>query len=405
MNALSSPSALANLRARLCVAGLLACLALSSVALTGCSKPDKPKELLEIEALWQDPATRKVKDIPGAELYYRESRQFRYDAQEAYEDGEVELAREYAIWSRLRYRTAIAVAKQYAAKERLDAANAKVATRNPELTAINQERNKLNEEVGELERQVAVARRKKEDAEKRRTSGGTTTFVSSGKNEAELASMADDKIRQVESARSEATAVRADENAASTFNRAENLLKSLRALRAQKPIPYDQISSSAETAISAYRDAAREAQPGFKEQVAKEDPEARRKALAAAAQDALGAQNASLVGEAVLVIAPSSFESGGSSPNSGGRTMIDAIVKLAKNYDEFSLSIEAYTAPGDATENLAVSQLRARKIEDALVEAGIDKGRITSAKGQGQENVRYPDQKSRNERFEITFRR
>lgn len=379
------------------------CLVLG--ALTGCSKPDKPRELLEIEALWQDPATRKIKDIPGAELYYRESRQFRYDAGEAYDDGEIELAKEYAIWSKLRYRTSIAVAKQFAAKERLDAANSKVAERNPELTAINQERNKLNTEVGDLERQLAVARRKKGDEKKRLTAAGKTTYTSTGTNETERQNMSDEKIRQAEAARKEATAVRAEDNAASTFNRAENLLKSVRTLRAQKPVPYEQIAESAGAAVKAYRQAAEESQPGFKVQVAKEDPEARRKALLADAQSALGSSNVMSSGDSIIIIAPSSFESGGTSPNTGGRTMIDSIVKLAKTYDEFTISIEAYTAPGDATENLAISQLRVRKVKDALVDGGVDKSRVTSTKGQGQENVRYPDQKSRNERFEITFRR
>ncbi len=381
----------------------LMCMVLG--ASIGCSKPDKPRELLEIEALWQDPATRKIKDIPGAERYYRESRQFRYDAQEAYDDGEVELAREYAIWSKLRYRTAIAVAKQFAAKERLEAANAKVAERNPELTAITQARNMLNTVVGELERQVAVAKRKKEDEQKRLKAAGKSTFTTSGTNETERQNNADAKIREVEAARKQATAVRAEENAPSTFNRAENLLKSIRTLRSQKPVPYEQIAESAGAAVTAYRQAAEESQPGYKVQVAKEDPEARRKALLSDAQNALGSSNAMMIGESILVVAPSSFESGGASPNSGGRTMLDAALQLAKDYDEFTLSIETFTAPGDATENLAVSQLRARKVKDALVDGGVDKSRITSSKGQGQENVRYPDQKSRNERFEITFRR
>ena len=95
--------------------GAVSKIALCALLLTSfaaCSKPDKPKELLEIEALWQDPATRQVKDIPGAKTYYEESRKFRYDAQDAYNEGEVELSREYAIYSKLRYRTALAIAKQ-----------------------------------------------------------------------------------------------------------------------------------------------------------------------------------------------------------------------------------------------------------------------------------------------------
>ena len=377
------------------------CLALCFGALA-CGKPDKPKELLEIEALWQDPATRQIKNIPGAELYYRESRQFRYDAQEAYEDNEIELAREYAIWSRLRYRSAIAVAKQFAATQRLEASNAKVASRNPELTAINQERNKLNTEVTTLERQLTAAKRRQGD---NGAIGIGSIGSGAGADEAARLNQAEAQIASVEAARVSAVDVGAGEHAAATFNRAENMLKSLRTLSAQKPVPLQEITTTSKKAVALYAQAAEEARPVHKEELAKQDPAARLEALAAAASSALGAPSALTQGLSVVALAPGSFSKGSATLSGGGLTALQSIATLAKEYDEFSLSIEAFTGRGDATENLGLSQLRARAVKEALIEAGVDSSRITSSKGQGQENLRFPDAPSQNERFEVTFRR
>ena len=384
----------------------LVCLALAAGCLIGpaCTKPDKPKELREIEALWQDPATRKVKDIPGAGRFYREARQFRYDAGEAYNDGDVEQAREYAIWSKLRYRTALAIAKQYQAKERLDAANAKVAEVNPELTALNQARNKLQSEVADLERQVAVAKRQREAEDRRRKAMSGSGNISSGQDQAEKLRVVDDKIQQVERARADAVAVNAAENAPAAFNRAQNQLKSLRSMRSSTPVPYQTILSTADSAIRDFQRATEEARPGYKTQLAKADPAARREALATQAQGRLGAGNVIKEGATVRLIAPASFDTGSTSFNATGQRAIADIADLAKTFDEFSLSVEAYTSRGDPTENLGTSQLRARTAADALVASGIERDRVSS-KGHGQDRIRYPDSSARNERVEVVFRR
>lgn len=386
-------------------AALLAALTCVVAAQVGCAKPEKPKELREIEALWQDPNTRKVKDIPGAAPYYREARQFRYDAQEAYNEREVELAREYAIWSKLRYRTALAIAMQFKAKDRLDAANAKMAEVNPELIAINQERNKLLKEVSELERQVAVARRMKEAEDRRvKALASSGSNFDDGQDEAAKLRAVDDKIRQVEGARSEAIRVNAEKNAAATFNRAENRFKSIRTMRASSPVPYKMIMDSSDAAIRDFEAAAREAQPGYKKEVAKQDPAARRQALLNRAQVVLGASNAMQEGVTIRVVAPGSFNVGSSSFNGSGQNYLRSIIDLAKTYDEFQITVEAFTSRGDPTENLGTSQLRARAVEDALIAGGIDKNRVES-KGHGQDRIRFPGETLPNERFEVIFRR
>lgn len=371
-------------------------------AATGCSKPDKSKELRQIEALWQNPETRKIKDIPGAERFYREARQFRYDAGEAYNEGEYELSREYAIWSRLRYNTALAIARQYKAKEALDASNNSVAELNPTLTAINQERNKLVAEVGGLERQVAVARRQKADAEKRAAAmkgGGAVGPV----NDAAKARQVADRIQQLESARDQAVAVNAEKNAPEAFNRAENQLKSIRTMRAQTPVPYDMILATSNTALTLYQKATREAKGGHAIDVAKKDPARRRADLLAEGQRVLGASNVAREGNTIRMVAPAAFDRKGTTFNTAGRRYVDAMIDLAKSYDEFTISIEAFTSRGDPTENLAVSQMRARKAESAFKSGGVDGGRLQS-KGHGQDRIRFPDTQINNDRIEVIFK-
>ena len=122
------------------------------------------------------------------------------------------------------------------------------------------------------------------------------------------------------------------------------------------------------------------------------------------AQAIFGADNVQQEGIGVRIIAPASFSTGTSSITATGSRYLTELSKLAKDYDEFSITIEGFTSRGDATENLSLSQLRARAAEDAMVKAGVKKSRIET-KGQGQERLRYPDDRSRNERVEVIFRR
>ena len=165
-----------NLRVRVACATLVVLMA--SALMPACQKPPKPRELQELDVMWQDPETRRIKDVPGARGYYDTARKFRVRAQEAYNDGDLDNAREYAVWSVVKYRTAEAIASQQTASERLNKANAMIDKINPELNGLNQERNKLIAEVGDLEMKVAQAKRAKAERERRAAalnSGGTGT--------------------------------------------------------------------------------------------------------------------------------------------------------------------------------------------------------------------------------------
>ena len=194
--------------------GLVALLAMS--ALVACTPAPKPRELVELDVMWNDPETRKVREVPGAERYYREAYAFRQRAEDAFQSGSHEQAIEYARWSVLRYRTAEAVSRQLDAKQRLDAANARVAQVNPELTAANQERNKLAEQIGALERQVTIARREKIERDRR---AQPAVIANQPVDDAARARAADDKIAMLEQARQRAVDAGAPQHAQAQFNR------------------------------------------------------------------------------------------------------------------------------------------------------------------------------------------
>jgi OOP family OmpA-OmpF porin len=89
--------------------------------------------------------------------------------------------------------------------------------------------------------------------------------------------------------------------------------------------------------------------------------------------NAFVAENPILFEPSSAVLVPSAFE------------VIDRIVLEAQQFAGLSITVEGHTdSDGDATENLALSRLRAVAVRDALVERGIEAGSIT-AEGFGSE--------------------
>lgn len=387
-----------------CVFGAVAL----SLSLSACTKDPKPRELAELEVMWQDPETRKVREVPGAEQYYADAYQFRLRSEEAYNEGDPVRAKEYAIWSMLKYRTAQSVAQQFEAKALLDASNSRMSKANPDVQAVNQERNKLLAEVNTLERQVTTAKNKKDAAARRAAaqSNVNTGDAASASLDAQRTSLVDGKLQAATVARNEAMAVNAQKHAAATFSRADNVLKSAQMLRQSNPIPYDSIIASADSAVMLFQQAKLKSKPDYSIQVAKSDPVARRKALASEASGSFGVTSVISEPVAVRVIAERAYLPGNTSLGTIGSQRLRAAIELAKTYDEFNIIIEVYTSKGSATENLSVSQARAKNLQASLQSGGIKASRIISVKGMGQSNPRTVEKDSIgiNERFELIFR-
>lgn len=368
---------------------------------TGCSTPPKPKELNELEDILQDPESRKVKDAPGASKYYREARQYRRVALQAYESKEIEQAKTYAILGKLRYRTAAAIAEQHKAKQRLDEMNAKVAEVNPELETLQEERDKLNESLIELRSKVAQARRRKAEKERREAAKNRKSIERNASTEGAERQAAKNQISQAEQARAEALKVKANEFAKGTYNRAQNSLKSARQMYADNQSS-DSIVRAAKKANDLFDLAEQKARPKFEETQAKMEPAARRASLREDARNKFGAPFTIEERNGVRVVLAMMFDKGSGAVKSSSRPLFNAALDLAKKYDEANIRIEGYTRRGDATRNLATSQLRARNVRDMMTSQGISKGRITTT-GLGQEQIRYPDDPERNDRVEIIF--
>jgi outer membrane protein OmpA-like peptidoglycan-associated protein len=383
------------------VALLLA--ALSSAFLSACSTPPKPKELVELESVLQAPDARTVKEAPGASKFYRESRQYRRVSLEAYEEGELERSQEYAVLGKLKYRTAAAIKEQTEAKQRLDAANAKVGEVNPKIQALSQERTKLQGEVGDIERQVAQARNQKAQKDRRAEALKNASLDRNNDTSGAEDVAVRNRIEAAKKAKQEALDVQADEFAKGPFNRANNQLKSLLSMYENKSGSADSMVESANQTVGLFQKAAVEARPKYQEQQQKMKKPARRQALREDAQNNFGAPFTIAEPTGVRVVLAMTFEKGSSTVRPASQGLVKAAAELAQKYDEADIVIEGYTRKGNATENLATSSLRARAVRNFFESNGIKGGRM-STNGLGQTQLRYSDDASKNDRVEIIFR-
>jgi outer membrane protein OmpA-like peptidoglycan-associated protein len=376
---------------------------MSTVFLSACSTPPKPKELVELERILTAPDARDVKEAPGAATFYRESRQYRRVSLEAYEDGEIERAQEYAVLGKLKYRTAAAIKEQTGAKKRLDEANAKVAEVNPKIQALSQERDKLQTEVGKIERQVAQARNKQAQQDRRSEAMNNAALNRNSDTSAAERTAVRNKIKDAKKAKQEALDVQANEFAKGPFNRANNQLKSTLTLYDKDSGTSDAIMESAAQTVTLFRKAANEARPKYQEHQDKMEVPARRQALRDDAQNNFGAPFTIAEPTGTRVILAMLFDKGTATVRPSSQALIEAAAELAKKYDEATIIIEGYTQKGSATENLATSALRAKAVRNFLESNGI-KGSRVSTSGLGQSQLRYSDDKSKNDRVEIIFR-
>lgn len=89
----------------------------------------------------------------------------------------------------------------------------------------------------------------------------------------------------------------------------------------------------------------------------------------------------STTGKAILYI---NFEAGKADISAESESVIEEVAKMLSNNNNLSLSVEGHTDnTGSPEGNLELSQLRAQKVKEAIVEKGIKESRL-SAKGFGR---------------------
>ncbi|MFB6351318.1 MAG: OmpA family protein, partial [Bradymonadaceae bacterium] len=366
--------------------------------LTACSSAPKPKELTELERILNEPGANKVKDVRGALKYYEKSRKLREAALDAHEDGNIELARHLAIRGKIAYRTAEAVKRQLEAKARFEKANAKVQKVNPKIQTLAEQRNKLRKEVQDLHKKVRKAQQQKAAQRRKELEAKSNTSKS---EEQELE--AQNQIERALEAKQSALELKANDYAKATFNRADNELKSAQSLLDSSPGSADQAAQSAESAKELFEKAAREAKPKYEEEKAKGNPMQRLASLKEKLTMNFGDSRIDSVGRGVKVVVPSLFGPDEVAPRSAKHGDLDTIADLAQKFDEFKITLGGFTRKGDPTENLSVSQVRAKRVRDYLKQQGVKESRM-STEGHGQSQLRYSEAPAKNDRVEVTFR-
>ncbi|MBA2665290.1 MAG: OmpA family protein [Bradymonadaceae bacterium] len=370
----------------------------------GCKPGPESEELLELERMLQDPKALEIRDSPGASRFFQEARQFRRVAREAHDERKDDLSREYAVLGTLRYRTAVAIAMQFEAKQRLDSANVKLEEVNPVLRATNAERNKLVGEVTQLEQQIGASVRARAENERQQADQNKSTFQAANTTSQTSLAQVHDRIREVEAVRAKALEVKADQFAKALFDRADGQLHSARDLANSQPGATDIIMQQVEHAMTMYREAQTSAEPLFKDAERKMQPDNRIAAIRTESQNNFGAPYTITEFNGVRIVMARLFEPQTGNFRFNTESLIDALAKVCQDYGEFTISIEGYTQrKGGATENLATSQLRAHKVRDYLINKGVKSERITT-EGFGQDRLRYTDSADNNDRVEIILR-
>lgn len=376
---------------------LMLLLAGSVAGLAACSQAPKPKELNELERILKEPGANEVKEVSGAIKYYEESRKLRRAALDEWDDGNIDKARHYAIRGKISYRTAEAIARQHEAKKRFQKADQQVQKTNPKVQSLAKQRDKLRKKVRELHREVQEKQRAQANKRREKLQAQDDTSQS---QEQELE--AQNRIREALDAKEKALEVNANEHAKGTFNRAENQLKSAQSLLSSNPDSASSVAQSAKEAKSMFEKATEEAQPEYDEQKAKENPMQRLSSLKEKLSLQFGDAQVESVGQGVRVAVPSLFEADATEPRAAKRSDLEDLAELAQKYDEFAVNISGFTRKGDPTENLSISQVRAKSAKNVLKEQGVSGDRI-STEGNGQSQLRY-DAPAQNDRVEVTFR-
>ncbi len=231
---------------------------------------------------------------------------------------------------------------------------------------LSKERNKLVDEVGEVQRKVAQARNAKAQKERRQQAMQEASLHRTDNSDQAKKVAVKNKIEAAKQAREDAITVKANEYAKGTFNRANNQLKSAIALYEGDMGSPDSIMESAGQAADLFRQAANEARPKYDAHDDKMKPAARRAALRAEARDTFGGPFTMPETNGVRIVLAMLFEKGSPTVRPSSQALVKSAAELAKKYKEANLTIVGYTRKGNATENLGISNLRAKAVRDYL---------------------------------------
>lgn len=388
-------------------AAVIGATALIAAAI-GCGPVEPSDELVELEQYLQDEKSQQLRDLPNAERYFDEARQYRRVAEEAREERRGERSREYAMLGLLRYETALAVHEKFQTVEKLDDVNQRIEEVNPELREVTQARNELAEQLRDLDGQIreAVQERERQRLAAQREADFDPADDGSDTQQAADLEEANELISRAEQLQQEALEYNADEfsETRGMYGRAERQFENARDMVREHPRAASTAKRQLGFAVQLFEEIVEQAEPLYEDWTVKMQPANRIEAIRDEAAANFGAQFAEDSSGGVRVIMARLFAEGEESFARETGPMLNALASIASEYEEFRIRIVGYTRrAGAETENLALSQARAQRVSDHLIDAGIDTGRI-SHEGEGQSNIRFSDSPANNDRVEVVLR-
>jgi outer membrane protein OmpA-like peptidoglycan-associated protein len=206
--------------------------------------------------------------------------------------------------------------------------------------------------------------------------------------------------------KTEAEGLKAPDFAGAKFGEAQNLLA--RAETFYNDEKFDDAYQTALQAQEAFKNASDVSRAQWTEEQDKLLRNTESQAIYERAQKEFGVRNAFIDARGIVVVTSGIFDGRSSGLSNGGRTLLDKVVEIAKQYKNHSIVIEGHTDDrGDDASNQSLSQARANAVQDYFLQRALATARL-SVQAFGESKPRFQGQQAaerdKNNRVEIIFR-
>jgi outer membrane protein OmpA-like peptidoglycan-associated protein len=372
---------------------------LSTVALlfvAACATPPKPNELDAFEKLKQSPnmdaARKRAPELTA------DAERLLTKSQEEWQSNDLEYARRDALMGSIKLKTALALVEQDQSKARADAASAQLRSSEDEYSRVKKDLDATNEQVALLQKLKETSSQAAMQAERMKQQLA----------QQQAASGAKDKLSAAEIQLKACDSVDAQNNAKVEYLAAQDTLA--RAEAAFKSGDYQSAAINADAAKDQALRAYNTAKPTFDQTQASQSNKARDEALARDVSSIPGIQvRLDRRGDVQRLVVPlrGLFLRKSTVITPGNDGSLDALAAIMKKYPTYHVLVTGYTdSRGRRDQLLALSQARATAVYSALVQRGIDSGRMVVSGNGADEPVtdnRSPAGRAMNNRVEVVF--
>lgn len=366
---------------------------LCTILLAGCASAPKPKELLDLEEL------RKAKSYASAQqaqpALVKESDEDYKKSVEAWDESELDLAKDWAILATIKLRTALAIIEEAATR-------ASAGALRKEIDGLRRARAEAQARIREADEQLRL--HGKLSAARKAALEKEKALTDAQKREQEQRALADaqKKVADAQLAMKMADTVEASKHAATEYAGAQALL--LRAEASLKAGNATDAATTAEMAKAKAEAAYNAARATFLAAKKQAERQAQNQALQKDAA-AVGGVTVKMKssGDTQQLILPvlDCFKRGKSVPKPEKLVVLSAIAGLLKKYPDYPVIINGYTSSRVArSQQYVVSYARAQAVATHFATQGVNLKRIATS-GQGSESPIAPKHLTANDRVEI----